>query len=66
MDYTVAIVIPTLNEERFIERCLDSVISQTFPFKEMDVMVVDGGSSDKTREIVNEYHLKYDNIRLVR
>lgn len=65
MDYTVAIVIPTLNEERFIERCLDSVISQTFPFKEMDVMVVDGGSSDKTREIVNEYHLKYDNIRLL-
>lgn len=65
MDYTVAIVIPTLNEERFIARCLDSVISQTFPFKEMDVMVVDGGSSDKTREIVNEYHLKYDNIRLL-
>ena len=63
--YSVCVIIPTFNEERFIARCLDSVISQTFPFKDMDVMVVDGGSSDKTREIVHEYHLKYDNIRLI-
>lgn len=62
---TVAIIIPTLNEERFISKCLDSVISQSFPFEEMDVMVVDGGSRDKTCEIVNEYHKRYDNIRLL-
>lgn len=65
MDFSVAIVIPTLNEERFIARCLDSVISQTFPFNSMDVMVVDGGSKDKTHEIVNNYHEKFNNIRLI-
>ena len=65
MNYTVAIIIPTLNEEKFLSRCLDSVIAQSFPFEEMDIMVVDGGSRDKTREIVNEYHQHYENIRLI-
>lgn len=62
---TVAVVIPTLNEEKFIARCLDSVIAQTYPFSNMDVMVIDGGSIDKTHEIVNSYHEKYSNIRLL-
>lgn len=65
MEYKVAIIIPTLNEERFIENCLASVMEQSFPFEEMDVMVVDGGSKDRTCEIVNEYHEKYSNIRLL-
>lgn len=62
---TVAIIIPTLNEERFISKCLDSVISQSFPFDQMDVMVVDGGSKDNTCEIVEEYHQRYKNVRLL-
>lgn len=63
--YKVAVVIPTLNEEKFIARCLESVISQTFPFAGMDVMVVDGGSKDRTREILSQYSGKYSNIRLI-
>lgn len=65
MDSTVAIVIPTLNEERFLSRCLDSVINQSFPFEKMDVMVVDGGSVDRTKDIVKKYHEKHNNIRLL-
>ena len=65
MSYTVAVVIPTLNEEKFIARCLDSVIAQSYPFVEMDVMVVDGGSKDRTREIVEEYGRTYKNIRFI-
>lgn len=64
-DYNVAVVIPTLNEEKFIARCLDSVIDQSYPFEDMDVMVVDGGSKDRTKEIVEEYHEKYPNIRFL-
>lgn len=63
--YSVAVVIPTLNEEKFIARCLDSVIAQSYPFDEMDVMVVDGGSKDCTKEIVEEYIEKYPNIRFL-
>lgn len=65
MEYKVAVIIPTLNEEKFIARCLDSVIEQSYPFKDMDVMVVDGGSNDRTREIVEEYGRKYTNIRFI-
>lgn len=65
MRYKVAVIIPTLNEEKFIARCLDSVIAQSFPFADMDVMVVDGGSSDRTNEIVDEYCKKYTNIRFI-
>lgn len=64
-EFKVAVVIPTLNEEKFIEQCLESVIQQTFPFEEMDVMVVDGGSKDKTCEIVNRISQKYPNVRLI-
>lgn len=65
-NYKIAVVIPTLNEEKFIARCLDSVIAQTFPFETMDVMVVDGGSTDKTQKIVEAYKQKYANIRFIK
>lgn len=63
--YKVAIIIPTLNEERFIENCLTSVMNQTLPFEDMDVMVVDGGSKDKTREIVQRISEQHPNVRLI-
>ena len=64
-EYKVAIIIPTLNEERFIAKCIESVINQSFPLEEMDILVVDGGSIDKTREIVFELGRRYTNIRLL-
>lgn len=63
--YRVGVIIPTLNEERFIERCIDSVIQQTYPFEQIDLMIVDGGSKDRTREIVLNLSNSYPNIRLV-
>ena len=41
MNYEVAIIIPTLNEERFISRCLNSIIKQTYELKKMDVMIIE-------------------------
>ncbi len=65
MNYSIAVIIPTLNEEKFIARCLDSIISQTYPFTKMDVMVVDGGSKDRTEAVVNKYKERYSNIRFL-
>ena len=39
-EYKVAVVIPTYNEELYIENCIESVRNQSFPFEEMDVMIV--------------------------
>ena len=66
MKYSVAIIIPTLNEEKYIARCLDSVIGQSYPFDKVEVLVIDGKSNDRTEDIVNKYHEKFQNIRIIR
>ena len=63
--YKVALIIPTLNEELYIASCLESIKAQTYPFDMMDILVVDGGSKDKTREIVDDFSLSYNNVRLL-
>lgn len=61
----IAIIIPTLNEERFIEACLTSLYQQSYPIDLMDVMVVDGGSQDQTITIVNQWATAHPNLRLL-
>lgn len=63
--FSIAIIIPTLNEENHIEECLNSIYCQSYPFTEMDVMVVDGGSTDRTEEIVRGLMAKWDNVRFI-
>lgn len=65
MEYQIAVIIPTLNEEKYIEKCIQSVINQSLPFDKMDVMVVDGGSKDNTRYIVSGMQKEWGNIRLL-
>lgn len=61
----IAVIIPTLNEERFIDICLQSVFEQTYPTELMDIMIVDGGSSDKTVAIVQQWASTHPNLRLL-
>ncbi len=63
--HKISIIIPTLNEEKYIAQCLDSILETTYTKDKMEVFVVDGMSQDKTREIVQEYHEEYSFIRLV-
>ncbi len=51
----VSIVIPTLNSERTIERCLQSINNQDYPMDKMEVIIVDAGSVDKTLEICKKH-----------
>lgn len=61
----VSIVIPCCNEENFISKCLESIIEQDYPKEKLEVLVVDGMSEDKTREILKEYSEKYSFIKLL-
>jgi len=61
----ISIIIPTLNEERYIAQCLDSILEATYSKEKMEVIVVDGMSQDRTREIVQAYHEKYSSIHLL-
>ena len=61
----VSVIVPIYNEEKYISNFLESVISQDFPVENMEVILIDGMSSDKTREIINIYAKKYSYIRLI-
>lgn len=61
----VSIIIPARNEEKFIEKCLNSCLNQSYPQDKMEIIVVDGMSEDKTREIVGKFAQKYTNIKLL-
>ena len=54
----LSIILPTYNNERTIEECLESIFSQNFSKKEFEVLFIDGGSSDKTLRIAKKYPVK--------
>ena len=64
MEKNVSIIIPVYNEEKYIERCLDSVVAQTYPKEKCEVIIADGMSTDKTREKIDSYRDKL-NIKLL-
>ncbi len=59
MEYPrVSFVIPTKNNGRTLKRCLDSIFSQTIPKNQIEVIIVDGGSTDETIQIAKEYEVE--------
>jgi len=54
----VSIIIPTLNEEKYLPLCLQSVQELDYPKEKIEVIVVDNGSTDKTQQIVREFGAK--------
>ena len=61
----ISIIIPCLNEEKYIKNCLSSIIDSEYNKNDLEVLVVDGMSSDKTLEIVQEFSRKYTFIKLL-
>ena len=63
----ISIILPIRNEEKFIDKTLDSIIHQNPPLNKADyeILVADGCSDDKTVEIVKKYQNKFSNIILV-
>lgn len=49
----ISVIVPTYNEEKMIGRCLRSLNEQTLPRSEYEIIVVDGNSKDRTREIAS-------------
>jgi glycosyltransferase involved in cell wall biosynthesis len=61
---SISVIVPTLNEERYIEGVLDDMFGQKGIDADVEVLVVDGGSTDRTRAIVESY-ARRANVRLV-
>ena len=53
----ISIIIPIYNVEKYISKCINSILNQTY--KEIEVILVDDGSIDKSKEIIFEYKNKF-------
>ncbi len=63
MNPFVSVIIPCRNEEKFISKCLDSIINNNYLKESLEVFIIDGASEDKTREIINQYLPKYSFLK---
>ena len=60
----VSIIIPCRNEEKFISKCLDSIIANDYPKDKLEILVVDGMSEDRTREIIEKLKAKNEKLKI--
>ncbi len=61
----VSIIIPCRNEEKHIIDALNSIIYGDYSMTDMEILIVDGRSNDKTRDIVREFEKKHKQIKLI-
>lgn len=59
----VSIIVPVYNVEKYLDECLNSLVNQTF--KEIEIIVVNDGSTDQSQLIVDKYTNQYPNISCI-
>lgn len=62
-EYKISVIIPVYNGEKYIEECLNSVVSQTF--KSIEIIIVNDGSNDNTLGIIERFKKIYKNIKVI-
>ncbi len=63
--YKVSVIMPIFNDDKYLESTLNSVINQTIGFENIELILVDDGSTDKSRVILKEYSKNYSNIKTI-
>lgn len=62
MNKKISIIVPAYNVENYIERCIDSLVYQDLPDDEYEIIVVNDGSTDTTKTILETYTKKKTNV----
>ena len=60
----ISVVIPVYGTEKYLGKCLDSILSQTY--KNIEIIIVNDATRDNSEEIISEYLSEHDNIKYVR
>ena len=58
----LSVIIPVYNVEKYLHRCVDSILVQTFP--NFEILLVDDGSLDNSGKICDEYSCKDSRVRV--
>lgn len=59
----VSVIVPVYNAEKYLSRCLESILSQTY--KDLEIILVDDGSNDSSPRICDEYAVKDCRIKVI-
>lgn len=60
---SLSVIVPTYNSEETIERCLTSLLSQTY--QDFEICIIDGNSIDRTLSIISHYQVLFKSIRVI-
>lgn len=63
MNYKVSIIVPVYNVEKYLRKCLDSIVNQTY--KDIEIILIDDGSTDNSGKICDEYALNDNKICVI-
>lgn len=56
----ISVIVPVYNSEKYIDKCLNSIINQTY--QNIEIIIVNDGSTDSSEQIINKYIEKYPNL----
>lgn len=66
IDYKISVIIPCYNVEKYIRKCLDSLVNQSIGVEHLELILIDDASTDKTVDILKEYEKRYsDNMMVI-
>ena len=60
----VTIIVPVYNVEKYLKKCLDSLVNQTYDKNKYEIYIINDASKDNSLNIIKEYQKKYSNITL--
>ena len=60
---SISVIIPVYKAEKYLHRCIDSLLAQTFT--DFEILLIDDGSPDRSGEICDEYAAKDSRIRVI-
>ena len=62
MNTLITIIIPVYNNKKYLRRCIDSIINQTY--EKLEILIINDGSTDGSEKICDEYKNKDNRIKV--
>ena len=62
MTYKISVIVPIYNQEKYLNKAIESVINQTIGFENIELILVDDCSTDDSKSIIENYSQKYKNV----
>ena len=63
--FIATVIVPIYNSEKFLDKCISSLINQSADFSKIEVLLINDGSTDSSESICRKYSDKYENIKLI-